>query len=153
MNTDATKYMPEFLRFLKPEKNELHLVKQEKDKDELLLEQVTVAEGIMPGCIIEGDITFNQKAFFNGEVQGSIISDSELILGEDCVVNGSVSGGRIVLRGEVQGDVHSTEILMLKKTAVVHGTITTSKISVETGAQINGSCMIDTNLSKALPAR
>lgn len=147
MNTEAPKYIPDFLRFLIPVKEEVVFTKQpEIDVDELILKQITVQEGIMPGCRIEGDITFCQKAYFNGEVLGSIISDSELILGEDCIVNGSVNGSRIVLNGEVHGNVRSTEILLLKKTAIVHGTILTKKICVETGAQINGNCNIDTSL-------
>lgn len=146
MNTEATKYVPGFLKFLTPVQNNLSIKTQEKDVDELALEQVTIEEGIMPGCSIEGDITFQQKAFFDGEVFGSINSDSELILGKNCKVNGSLNGTRVVLSGEVKGDVRSTEILMLKKTAIVHGSIITKKISVETGAQINGNCIIDTSL-------
>jgi|GEM_PF-5504734 len=147
MNSNTNKYIPEFLKFLIPTSKNETPVAHNVATDESILEAFVELEGIMPGCSIEGDISFDQDAYFNGEVQGSIISNAELVLGENCKVKGSVSGRRVVLSGEIYGDVRSTEILMLEPSAVVHGAILTCKVCLKPGAQINGRFVIDNGLA------
>jgi len=148
MSLNSTKQKSGFLKFLFPSEKETLPVTKEKNTNGDVFTDDSIDKGIMPGCKIEGDITFQQKALFEGEVQGSIMSNSEMILGENCMINGSVRGTRIVLDGEVQGNVIASEILFLNKTAIVHGSINTNKLVIQKGAMIKGNCHIDSIIGK-----
>lgn len=114
--------------------------KQEKNGVE---EQLTTSSNtIGKGTSLVGDIETFGNLRIDGRVKGQITSKSKLVLGDSSFVEGKILAQNAEIEGEVTGRVEVTELLVLKPSARIHGDIITSKMVVEAGAVIEGTCQI-----------
>ncbi len=86
---------------------------------------------------ITGDIVAGGTLEVMGEIDGSIRAKA-LILTAEGRIGGTIEAESVELRGEMTGTV-STGSLALKSTAQVKADVTYSLVSIESGAQIDGS--------------
>jgi cytoskeletal protein CcmA (bactofilin family) len=104
------------------------------------------SEGIKPdeitiisnGVKIEGKITSSGNIRVDGEVQGDIISQSSVSVGENGKVNGQINAEAITIGGKVSGTVRAKEKLILDAKADLNGDIFTKILVVESGAKFEG---------------
>jgi cytoskeletal protein CcmA (bactofilin family) len=87
---------------------------------------------------IKGTIRFAQSLIVEGKLEGEIISDGALTIGENGYVKGNIQSGRIVIFGRVDGDIVSKERCEAKSTAVIVGDITAGSFAIEEGATFQG---------------
>lgn len=90
------------------------------------------------GSKIVGTLTFSGPVELDGHIEGEVIAQDRLVIGESGVVQAKVSGAEIVVRGSVTGDIHASRRLALKKPAKVIGNITTASLSIEEGVIFEG---------------
>ena len=91
------------------------------------------------GSEFEGKLSFKDTVRIDGTFAGEISSDNTLIVGESGQIHATIRSVCVVISGLVEGDIHATEQIILHKTAVVNGNIDAPGISMEEGAQLNGS--------------
>lgn len=86
--------------------------------------------------VITGDVTSTGSVEIHGQLDGNVTARG-LIIGNDGVVNGTVSAETVEVKGKLDGRV-STESLTLRASAVVQADITYATTSIESGATIQG---------------
>ena len=91
------------------------------------------------GSEFEGKLSFKDTVRIDGTFAGEISSDNTLIVGESGQIHATIRSVCVVISGLVEGDIQATEQIILHKTAVVNGNIDAPGISMEEGAQLNGS--------------
>ena len=98
-------------------------------------EEITI---ISHGVKIEGKITSSGNIRVDGEIQGDIISQSNVTIGEGAKVNGQINADVITIGGKVSGIVRAKEKLVLDSKGNLKGDIFTKILVVEAGAKYNG---------------
>ena len=99
---------------------------------------------ISAGVRLEGRLVSAGDVRVDGDVDGILYSGGRIVVGEGAGISGSIYFTNLDLLGKMKGDMFVKDVLSLKSSAVVDGNIRASKIQVEIGAQINGTCrMID----------
>ncbi len=94
---------------------------------------------IAQGVKVEGDFSSDGNVLIDGEVVGSIKTAQNLQIGQTARIHASVTAATALIAGEILGDLEATERLELTATSKVRGNITTAVLSVEPGAEINGT--------------
>ncbi|GGZ23190.1 hypothetical protein GCM10007049_15100 [Echinicola pacifica] len=89
---------------------------------------------------IKGDIITVGNIRIEGKVDGTLSSQTKIVIGESAFLKGNIDTKEAEIAGQVEGEIRCHEILFLKKTAVIHGNILTKKIVIENGAVFNGTC-------------
>lgn len=103
-------------------------------------EQAQASNRILIGTEIEGDLKSNGDFRIDGVVKGNIHIAGKLVIGEKGKVEGEVVCSNATISGLLKGKVQVKELLSLEQTAVVKGDVQTSKLRVEPGAELSGTC-------------
>lgn len=93
---------------------------------------------ISNGVKIEGKIASSGNIRVDGEIQGDIISQSNVTVGENGQVNGQINAAVISIGGNVSGTVKAKEKLILDSKANLKGDIFTKILVVGAGAKFEG---------------
>ncbi len=91
------------------------------------------------GSEFEGKLSFKDTVRIDGTFTGEISSDNTLIVGESGQITATIKSVCVVISGLVEGDVVAKEQIVLHKTAVVNGNLEAPAITMEEGAQLNGT--------------
>ena len=79
----------------------------------------------------------------NGNVEGEVKSDENIIIGETAVIKGPVVAKRIEISGEVKGLIEASEKLELNATGKVTGDINTKSLIIKEGATFIGKSLMN----------
>lgn len=93
---------------------------------------------------VRGEIIIQNAALLLGTVEGKVLSQGRLHIGEGAVCKSSVEGASIVVDGTVEGNVLARERLELNTSARIKGDITAAKLIVAEGASFSGNCSVGT---------
>ncbi len=95
------------------------------------------------GCKVVGTLTFAGPVEIEGTIEGEIIAQDRLTIGETASIKGKVSGSEITVKGEVHGDIVASKKLSLKRPARINGNIASAMLSVEEGVSFEGKCSMN----------
>lgn len=98
-------------------------------------EEITI---ISNGVKVEGKVSSNGSIRLDGTIQGDIVCQGNVTIGESGEVYGKVNGQNITIGGKVEGMINSKEKLMLESKADLKGDIYTKILVVEAGARFDG---------------
>ena len=87
---------------------------------------------------IEGSITLQKELLIDGKLQGRIISDGLLTIGENAHVRGRIKSKAVTIYGEVHGNI-TAERCELKSKCILQGDLNTVSLIIEDGATFVGS--------------
>jgi cytoskeletal protein CcmA (bactofilin family) len=73
-----------------------------------------------------------------GDIKTKAGADVCIALGKSGLVQGNISGVRVLVAGRVEGNVLATERVELHSGADVHGDIVYAQIGIEQGARLSG---------------
>src|SRR5262245_22495670 len=91
--------------------------------------QTTVVHGSIRG---EGDLEIL------GRVEGSVIVQGEVTIGEGALIKSDVRASRVIVRGAVRGDVSADELLILEGSARVMGDLGAPQVGIRPGGLVKG---------------
>jgi cytoskeletal protein CcmA (bactofilin family) len=94
-----------------------------------------------PGTEMEGNIRTTESLRIDGKIKGEIHAETVMI-GENGVVLGDVSGTRVTIAGKVKGNVSASQVLELLPTGHVLGDICSNKLVISDGATFEGNCQM-----------
>jgi cytoskeletal protein CcmA (bactofilin family) len=125
-----------------------------KDKKQTVMSitsnnQTIIAQGVR----VEGDFRSQGDVVIDGEVSGSVETQSSLRVGETAKIHADVKAANAVIAGEVQGNIFVQDTLELLSTSDVKGDIVTTVISVAAGAQLNGRISMDQGKTSSAGAK
>ena len=92
------------------------------------------------GVHFKGTISYNGTVRIDGHMEGEIHTEGTLLVGEEAVINATVSAGTIICKGKITGDIQAREKVKLRAPAVLNGSVIAPMLSIEEGVLFNGSC-------------
>ncbi len=94
---------------------------------------------------IEGEISGQENISIEGRFQGNISLDqNDVFIEHNATVKAEIHAKNVQIRGQVEGNVFAAEKVHIEKNGRMSGDIFASRISIDDGAQFNGSVKIDT---------
>lgn len=92
------------------------------------------------GTSVRGDIASEGDLRVDGKIEGNVSLKQRLVLGEGAIITGDLNAMNAILSGIIQGNVKIKETLLLKSSCIIDGDLETNKLVIESGAQFNGKC-------------
>ncbi len=92
------------------------------------------------GTEFKGIITYSGTVRIDGKVEGEIITQGKLIVGETAVIHAEVSAGTVICGGKLAGNIRATQRVHLLSKAVMTGSVNTPNLIIEEGVSFNGKC-------------
>ena len=92
---------------------------------------------------IEGLLTAAESTRIDGLLEGKIMSESSVIIGEHGLVRGDIDAVEILVAGTVYGNRRAQERIELTETGRVLGDIFTKTLVIDEGASFKGQCTMD----------
>ncbi|MBI3611365.1 MAG: polymer-forming cytoskeletal protein [Nitrospirae bacterium] len=94
------------------------------------------------GTEFKGVITYHGTIRIDGHVEGEIITEGILIVGEGAVIHAEISAGTVVSGGKIAGNITALEKVQLLPTAILDGSIKAPLLIIEEGVRFNGNCQM-----------
>jgi len=92
------------------------------------------------GTQFKGVLSFAGAVRIDGQVEGEVVGEELLIIGEPGQVKAEIEVGTLVVSGRVQGTITARARVELLSPSRVTGTIRTPCLVVAEGALFNGNC-------------
>lgn len=100
------------------------------------------------GTFFKGEVQFDDLLRVDGKFEGTIKSNSELVVGETAEIKGNVDVGSATVNGLVDGVIKVKSKLELHTKAVVKGEIHAPVLIIQEGAKFDGTCKMEINKSE-----
>jgi cytoskeletal protein CcmA (bactofilin family) len=88
---------------------------------------------------IKGDIRAREELLVDGEVEGTLESQSILTVGPSGKVRANIKARSVIILGSVRGNVEVAEKIAIREQGSLIGDIKTAGISIDDGAYFKGS--------------
>jgi cytoskeletal protein CcmA (bactofilin family) len=88
---------------------------------------------------IKGDIRASEELVVDGQVEGTLESQSLITVGPNGKVNSNIKAREVVIFGSVRGNVEVSEKIAIREQGSLVGDIKTAGISIDDGAYFKGS--------------
>ncbi|MBA3754474.1 MAG: polymer-forming cytoskeletal protein [Nitrospira sp.] len=90
------------------------------------------------GVLLRGEIRVEGTVRIDGRLEGDLQTTGTVVIGEDGVVQGTISAGTIINSGKIKATVRVTDRLQLLKTGILVGEVHAPSFSMEDGAKFQG---------------
>jgi cytoskeletal protein CcmA (bactofilin family) len=112
---------------------------------------------IGPSIHVEGKLRGDEDLVIEGQVKGTVeLKNHSVTIGSQGDVAADVYADSIFVDGRMDGNLVASEQVVIRKSARVKGSIAAPRVSLEDGAQFNGSIDMDAKgetLSKAFSGK
>ncbi|HWC96971.1 MAG TPA: polymer-forming cytoskeletal protein [Candidatus Sulfopaludibacter sp.] len=88
---------------------------------------------------IRGDIRASEELVVDGQVEGTLESQSLITVGPNGKVNSNIKAREVIIFGSVRGNVEVSEKIAIREQGSLVGDIKTAGISIDDGAYFKGS--------------
>ncbi len=112
--------------------------KPSKEDREIKPEEIIAFLG--KGTSFKGIITYSGTIRIDGNVEGEIISQGTLVVGEDATIDAEISVGTIISSGKINGNIIAKERIHLMHPAIQNGSVTAPILIIDEGVRFNGNC-------------
>ncbi len=92
------------------------------------------------GSHIEGDLHFEDTFRVDGRLSGKVVSNGDLVVGDQGQVEGEIHVGRLFISGTVRGRVLAAQRVEITARGKVHADLETPSLVIEDGAFFEGHC-------------
>jgi cytoskeletal protein CcmA (bactofilin family) len=92
------------------------------------------------GTRISGKVSFEGTARIEGQVEGEIVANDTLLIGESALLNAQITGATVVIHGKVTGDINASKKLEIRAPGRLYGNVTTPSLVIEEGVVFEGHC-------------
>ncbi len=114
------------------------LRRDEKEKGGTQSDEIIAFLG--KGTEFKGIITYSGTVRIDGKVEGEIITQGKLIVGETAVINAEISAGTVICGGKIAGNIRASQRVHLLSKAMMTGSVNTPNLIIEEGVSFNGKC-------------
>jgi len=105
-----------------------------------IIGNVRVSGKLKVSGTITGDSEAKEVFFERARINGNVVSESSVKVGEGTVIVGNVSGFSAAIAGAVKGDIDVHGPVILDTTAIVKGNIRSKTVQINNGAALEGVC-------------
>ena len=100
------------------------------------------------GSHINGELHFEDTFRIDGKLTGKVVSEGDLVVGEQGQVEGEIAVGRVFVSGVVRGTITASQRAELTAGGKVYADIEAPALVIEEGAFFEGSCRMQSRASK-----
>src|SRR6476660_7243866 len=90
------------------------------------------------GVLLRGEIHVEGTVRIDGRLDGDIQTKGQVIIGEDGLVQGTITAGTVISSGRIKAKVTANDRVQLMKTATLIGEVLTPILIIEEGAKLQG---------------
>ena len=105
---------------------------------------VNAVSRISEGTSLTGEVVSTNDIRVDGRIKGKMYSDGRIVVGENAFIEGTLMCNDLDLWGKVEGSVYVKNLLSIKSSSSITGELHVSKLQVEIGAAVNGTCKMIT---------
>jgi len=91
-----------------------------------------------PGAKINGKLTFDAPVTIEGEVEGEIVAQATVTVGQQATIKGKITAASILVQGKVMADVQAEKKLEIQPPGSVVGDVNASSLIIGDGAILEG---------------
>jgi cytoskeletal protein CcmA (bactofilin family) len=91
-----------------------------------------------PGTKINGKLQFDGPATIEGEIDGEIIGQGSVTIGQQATLRGKISAVSVVVQGKVTADVQAEKRVEIQPPGLVVGDVSTQSLVIGDGAVFEG---------------
>ena len=102
---------------------------------------ISSASIITPGTSIKGEIRCEGNILLNGEFEGNIITQGEVVVGKSGRVSGEIQASKLLISGEFRGNFIG-EVIDIMPYGKVYGDVKVNNIIIEPNAVFEGETKI-----------
>ncbi|MFO7819073.1 MAG: GNAT family N-acetyltransferase [Halanaerobacter sp.] len=104
---------------------------------------------ISQGTKIEGEIEVKESIRIDGELEGKLVAQGDILVGKSGSLTADLKGDNIEIAGEIEGNVSAEGRLKLLKNAKLIGDISYSNLVINDGAVFKGTSISQVNEKEA----
>lgn len=104
----------------------------------LKLDDISINTILGNGSFISGDIKVNGFVRIDGNIDGNLETDGNIIIGENAKIRGNIVGKSVIVGGIVLGNIFADESVKLMVNSAVMGDIVSHKVQIEDTAKFHG---------------
>ena len=94
---------------------------------------------------IKGSIKFTNELIIDGKIEGEIISDGVLTVGENADIRGEIKTKSVTVLGKIHGNITVAERCELKARAQLIGDLKAARVIIEEGATFVGKSEVSSS--------
>jgi cytoskeletal protein CcmA (bactofilin family) len=106
-----------------------------------------------PGTKISGKLHFDAPATLEGEVDGEIIAQANITVGQQATIKGKITAASVLVQGKVMADVQAEKKLEIQPPGSVVGDVTTQSLVIGDGGILEGHVSMKKTEGRVLPIR
>lgn len=103
------------------------------------------------GTTFKGVLAFEGTVRIDGKLEGEVITEDTLIVGEKAIINAEINVGIVVISGKLTGNITAKERVDIHASGEVNGNINTKILTVEEGVIFQGHCNMRGSEDKKIP--
>ena len=103
-----------------------------------------------PNTTIEGELHANGDVHIDGKLNGSIVCNGDLIIGETGKINGQIKAKNVYVSGYFNGDIEALELLEVHATGHVEGDVKGARLNIHEGGIYKGKVNMDVIASQSI---
>jgi cytoskeletal protein CcmA (bactofilin family) len=104
---------------------------------------MTTSKNVLANDVeIKGSIKFSHDLIIDGKIEGEVISDGSLTVGENALIKGELKTRSVIIFGKVEGNITVGERCELKSNAILVGDISAGTLAIEEGATFMGQSSV-----------
>ena len=107
----------------------------------LRIDDISINTIIGKGSAISGNLKVNGFIRIDGDIDGSLETDGNVIVGENARIRGNLSAKSVIIGGIIKGNVLASESIKLLSESAVIGDVISRKVQVEDSALVHGHCI------------
>ena len=88
-----------------------------------------------------GNIKVNGVVRIDGDIDGNLETDGNVIIGENARIRGNINAKSIIVGGIILGNIFANESVKVLANSIVIGDILSHKVQIEDDALVNGKCI------------
>ena len=107
----------------------------------LRVDDISINTIIGKGSAISGNMKVNGFIRIDGDIDGNLETDGNVIVGENARIRGDLTAKSVIIGGIIKGNITANESVKILADAAVIGDVISRKVQVDGSAIIHGHCI------------
>ena len=107
----------------------------------LRVDDISINTIIGKGSAISGNMKVNGFIRIDGDIDGNLETDGNVIVGENARIRGDLTAKSVIIGGIIKGNIRANESVKILAEAAVIGDVISRKVQVDGSAIIHGHCI------------
>jgi len=107
----------------------------------LKVDDISINTILGKGSSVTGDLRINGFVRLDGDIDGNLETDGNVIIGDNARIRGDVKAKSVIISGIVIGNIIAQEGIKILSEAAVLGDVISRKVQIDDKATFNGRCI------------